>query len=185
MRRSLYPLLLLAISLLLIGVGVAEAAWASIKSGYAITTNYQGQTVLIPEDVTATAGTTNYPYANKVRFRWIPPAGSGLDPWETGPFDLTPSDEYWDGNQVYVATDTQEINAVGDWGVQAFFLGEEDGKPRLRASTDIVSIRATSFEAVPEIPMGTLSALLVLLTGFAAFRWAKSRSRNLPFPIKT
>lgn len=187
--------------LLLVVVQVSAIDWSktSLSSGYAVTTDYHGvPEVPIGTDVTATAGTTEHPSVNrvpqfpnvtKVRFRWIPPSGSGLSEIYSPPLgDLAMSlwnsgEEYEDkdGNlwYIYIGEDTQTIpetiDAVGDWGVQAWFY---DDAGKLRNQTGIEKIRATSFNAVPEVPFGTLAITTAMFGALILFT-IKGR-RKLP-----
>lgn len=180
-----------AISLILYTTVVHAGPWSALSSGYAVTTNFQGIPVWpLPQDVTATAGTTEHPNANdgqggrvpefpdvtKVRFLWMPPEDSGLDeflnPPELDPaLDLTDSGEDYedkDGNlwDIYTAEDTQSIEALGDWGVQAWFY---DLEGNLKGKSGIEKIRATSFEAVPEVPFGTIVVFLAMIGALGVF----------------
>jgi len=58
----------------------------------------------------------------------------------------------------YYANDTQKPNSLGDWGVQAKF---HDSDHNLQgANSDIIAVKATSFNVVPEVPFGTIVILL-------------------------
>lgn len=135
-----------------------------------MTTNTHGEEFLLGGTVTATAGTTDLDIT-EVRFLW-------KDPDESVVWDVTvpvvDSGETWNGEPIYIATDTKSPDSIGDWAVQAFFLDEE-GHLRGQGS-GIVKIRATSFHAVPEVPIGTLATVLSLFAGLGIFALAKRKT---------
>ena len=71
------------------------------------------------------------------------------------------------------AHSTQIPDVLGDWGVQAFF---QDSTGRERSGLDdVIKIRATSFNVVPEIPIvGTAGAIATMLFGF----WLYTKRRK-------
>ena len=187
------------LALILYTTVVQAGPWSALGSGYAVTTDYQGMLVFVPENVTATAGTTEHPEANgdlggrvpqfpdvtQVRFRWMPPNGSGVPEWLTGLITLEDSGEnytdkdgeFWD---IYTANDTQTIEVIGDWGVQAWFY-DENGT--LRNQTGIEKIRATSFEAIPDVPYGTIAAFLAMFGALTIFAIKKKRIPLIRRPL--
>jgi hypothetical protein len=132
-------------------------------------------------DVVATAGTTDLTIEH-VTFRWQDPDNSTV--WEetvavSGPLttpnvpsDIPPEVQEWANDNPSVdylyAQSTYAPNIVGDWGVQAFFIGP-DGTTK--AGLDyVVQIRATSFNVIPEVPIiGTAGAAIAMLAGLGAF----------------
>jgi len=172
-------------------VAIVNAPWSTLSSGYAIWTNYHGIDVPPGTLVTATAGTTEHPDSsahNKlqnvtaVRFRWMPPEGSGLpdlyspiltDPPKPLTWDTTTTYDEW---PVYTANDTQTLNALGDWGVQAWFY---DSEGQLRNETGIEKIRAVSVNVTPEIPVvGTAGAVAVMLLCLGLL-WHRKKKRPI------
>ena len=167
-------------------VASVNAPWANLSSGYAIWTNYHGIDVPVGTEVTATAGTTehpdssahaNFPNVIAVRFRWMPPEGSGLPDIYTPSLSDPPMLLAWDGTTyydawpVYTADDTQTADVLGDWGVQAWFY---DSEGNLRDETGIEKIRAVSFNTIPDIPVaGTAGAVAVMLLGLGLFLYKK------------
>lgn len=138
----------------------ANAAWPSLGSGYAITTNYQGKNVPLGTVVTATAGTTDS-IVKTVTFKWKYPNGtvasevSNVPVWSNG--------SRYDGKLIYYAQSTYTADTNGDWGVQALF-------------NDPIAIRAASFNVVgpqnvvPEIPIiGTAGAAIGMSLGLGFF----------------
>jgi len=67
---------------------------------------------------------------------------------------------------------------LGDWGVQAFFR-DSTGKDRA-GLTNVINIKATSFNAVPEVPFGTLAILTAMFGAIAIFAVRKKRVLHLP-----
>jgi len=142
----------------------------ALNSGYAITRwPWDGGQILIGEDATVRACTTVIPSegitATQVVFRWISPNGSS---WDSDPKDLTLSGDTWNGEPIYDVYDTGTIDVLGDWGVQALFIGDA-GKLRGPNPYPVMQIRAISWHAVPEVPFGTLAAVLALFGALAVF----------------
>lgn len=155
----------------------AYAAWSAINSGYAVTTDWHGETVPIGESVTAWAGTINSE-VYQVEFLWknetehivfaenvtdlvnftTPQVPSGV------PDEIKKWAEDNPGYEIWYANNTQTPNAIGNWTVQTFFYasgGNLKGK-----DSDIIKIRATSLQTIPSIPiLGTAGALLTMLLG--------------------
>jgi len=62
---------------------------------------------------------------------------------------------------IFYAINKQIPNIIGDWGVQAIFHDGDGAVHHIRGkNSDIVAIRATSFNVVPEVPFGTIAILL-------------------------
>jgi hypothetical protein len=160
------------------------AQWTALGSGYAIASNVHGIDILPGTRVTVTAGTTDPDVVN-VTFRWHrPPDGNGPVAWEDEVFPLLTSPypppnvpqeviDYENSTTVWYAQDTRVPDELGDWGVQAFFIGP-DGKDRANL-TDVIMIRATSFNSVPEIPFGTIAAAAAMFIAFGLFIIKKKR----------
>jgi len=182
--------MLLASLLVLASVDIAEAQWDALSSGFAVTTNYHGIDVPIGQPVTATAGWAPalIPDGNPaksievrtVEFVWHYPDGTVAfsETKDISEFSLTTpqvppgpipkeivdwanqhdgSDPKYPQITYWYANDTKIPNVLGDWGVQAIFHNTVKicGK-----NSDIVRIRATSFNVVPEVPFGTIVILL-------------------------
>ena len=64
---------------------------------------------------------------------------------------------------VYCFVDTYEdVGIIGDWGVQALFIGT--GGTVKEQVDDVIAIRATSFNVIPEIPLlGTVGASIAMI----------------------
>jgi hypothetical protein len=162
--------------------------WAAIEnSGYAITMYDppHGTGVFPVTDVTLRAGTTHYvdEDVHNVTFRWMPPAGSGLSEvlHEYIPLSASSPPEYTkNGDLIYDAFDSLTIEAIGGWGVQAWF---HDSRGNIRHRTDIISIRAVSFNAVPEVPFGTIAILIAMFGALGIL--AISKKTRLASPPRT
>jgi len=173
-RRTKALVLSLATLALLVGTVSVKAQWSALSSGYAVTTDYHGVEEGAPLGATvhAKAGTTNF-HIVSVEFRWLPPPESGEEPEvhlvtehleETDP----------DFGPILVFRDSYAPLIVGDWGVQAIFhneTGDKEGGP----TGTFFKIRATSFFAVPEIPLGTLTVTLSMLAALTVFTLKRRR----------
>ena len=149
-----------AIGLAFAGVelkGMYGGSLNALNSGYAITRWLPGGGDILPgEDATVRACTTEYLTATQVVFRWHKPDGSSED---VGPIALSDSGDTWDTLDVWDAYDTYTIDMVGDWGVQALFLDAE-GTLQGPNPHEIVKIKAISWHAIPEVPLGTIAAII-------------------------
>jgi len=170
---------LLASLLILASANIAQAQWNAISSGYAVTTNWHGQEVPIGQTVIATAGTT-VAGVQKVQFKWHAPNGTVIWNVFVGVSELiapalpplpVPQEviDWANNNQgvkYWYAQDTQIPMVIGDWGVQAIFhdTGNIMGK-----NSDMVAIRGTSFEVVPEVPFGTIAILVSMFGALGVF----------------
>ena len=161
--------LLVVLTLITTPTIVQADPWSALSSGYAVTTVPFPQENVMPGDsVTAKAGTTD-PEVNYVWFNWLAPDGTV---WKDGPVfvDHWYPDLNYGTVYVYFSTYASIPPIVGDWGVQVEFY-DEGGN--LKGTADlpvgIIKIRATSFHAVPEVPIGTLTILLTMLASLAIF----------------
>ena len=178
---------MLAIALGLLFIVNVSAQWPALSSGYAATTNWHGDPVPVGESVTVWAGTTDSNVV-EVLFRWRYPDDSvftevtvPLDgPYTTPLVPAGVPQEIRDwandhpGRLVYYANDTQTPDALGDWGITAFFRGPGG---RTKAGVDeTIMIRATSFEVVPEVAIiGTAGAAVAMLLGLGLFHRKNSQ----------
>jgi hypothetical protein len=143
-------------------VMVVYAPIESLNSGYAVDSNWHGTDVPIGMEVTVTAYTTD-PDVTQVTFKW-------RDDNEalqcTSVDNVRKTDGTYNSLPVYYFESKYTPDSLGDWGVQALFEGA-DGKPR-QDLTDVVAIKATSFNAIPEIAiLGTVGASTAMLLGLA------------------
>jgi hypothetical protein len=160
---------------LLVGIfsatSVAYAQWSAISSGYAVTTDYHGEEVPLGALVTALAGTTDADIDN-VTFLWKYPdenvvyTEANVPVWSNG--------STYDGKLIYYATSSYTPDVLGDWGVQALFIGE-DGKTKADHD-DVVMIKATSINTIPDLPVvGTAGALMTMLLGLSLLLHKKKK----------
>jgi len=151
--------------LFMLPITCTSAGWSALGSGYAVTTDYHGIDVPSGTMVTATAGTTDSSILN-VTFVWKLPdetvAFEDIDiaVWSNG---TKYPDE--NGSLIYYAQSCFTPNVEGEWGVQAFFKGS--GGSLRGNGTDIIAIRATSGDVIPEISIvgaaGTIVAISLIL----------------------
>jgi len=143
----------------------------ALSSGYAITRWPPGNgTILVGENATVRAYTTEYPAVTHVEFRWIRPDGSSCN---VGPKPLNPGMDTWDGGPTWYAEDNQTIDMVStpteDWGVQAMFGNLTDGKWLPIATAPVMKIKAISWHAVPQVPLGTIAVIISMFAGLGVF----------------
>jgi hypothetical protein len=169
-RATLTLIVTLFLSLM---VNVSSAQWDAINSGYAVTTDYHGKIVPLGTLVTAIAGTTD-PNVASITFLWKHPSSEtvayeiNVPVWSNG-------SEY-NGKTIYYANSSYTPNVIGDWGVQALFIGE-GGKVKANHA-DVIKIRATSFNVVPDLPViGTAGAAATMILGFGVFLYRKKRQQ--------
>jgi hypothetical protein len=188
MKLRFVVVVLLVITLVIVSLNKAQAQWSAISSGYAVTTDKHGEDVLLGETVTAWAGTNNSEIY-QVEFEWKnetehvvfeenvtdivsyttpeypPDAPEEIENWATDPAN--------ENITIYYANNTQIPNSLGNWTVQVFFYAP-DGHIKGQGS-DIIQIRATSLNVVPEVPMGTIVILLAMFGALGAFTAKKKR----------
>ena len=151
---------------------VCADSWSALGSGYAVTRDYHGIDVIPFTEVTVTARTTDAD-VETVTFVWKYPNGTiafidaEVPVWSNG--------TYYDSKLIQYAQSSNSPNTLGDWGVQAFFNGE-DGSIRGQES-DVIAIRATSFFVIPEVPLGTVGILLAFAVALALMKTNKVRIR--------
>lgn len=174
----------LTIIALITTVTVVHAPWSTLGTGYAITSNYHGIDVPLGTPVTVTAGTLDSNIV-QVTFRWHrPPNGNGPVAWE----DVVPVWQngtmgQWNNGSwslISYAQNTHNIDEMGDWGVQAFFQ-DSHGKEK-SGLENVVKIKATSFNAIPEVPLGTIAVVLAMIGALGIF--AIKKKPRLAFSAK-
>ena len=176
MKKSrLMPLMLALLSIgIFAPISVVYAPWQTLGTGYAITTNYHGIDVFPGTAVTATAGTLD-PDVVKVTFRWHMPNETVR--WEvTKPVAPNGTKGEWNNGTealIYYANDTQILDVLGDWGVQAFFR-DEKGTDKANL-TNVIKIRAESFNVIPVVPLGTIAVTISMLAALGIFALKKKR----------
>jgi len=174
---------------ILVLVNIAYAPWSTLGTGYAITSNYHGVDVLPGTPITITAGTLD-PNVVQITFRWHrPPDGNGdvarevTVPVVASPYPPpdTPQEviDYANSTTIWYAQDTWAPDETGDWGVQAFFR-DSTGKDKAGLES-VISIKATSFNIIPEIPLGTIAATATMILALAFFMVKKKKTVRTPF----
>ncbi|RLI46165.1 hypothetical protein DRO69_03665 [Candidatus Bathyarchaeota archaeon] len=175
MKRKLTLALILTSISLLVSVTIVHAPWSTLGTGYAVTSNYHGSDIPLGTSVTVTAGTLD-PNVVTITFRWHrPPDGNGPVAWE----DIIPvwqngtKGQWNNGNWalIWYAENTHTLDEVGEWGIQAFF---QDSEGNNRAEVpQVVKIKATSLNAVPEVPFGTIAIFVAMLGALSVFALKK------------
>jgi phosphotransferase system HPr-like phosphotransfer protein len=136
----------------------------SLKSGYAVTSNYHGINVPPNTAVTVTAMTTDR-CVDVVKFIWKNPAGQVM--FEEIKKVYSNGTTFNDNGRiklVYFANSTFTPDAMGDWGVQAKFI-DVNGFCWC-CCTKQIHRRATSFNVIPEVPViGTVGASAAMFAG--------------------
>lgn len=160
-----------------------QAQWPALNSGFAVTTDYHGADP-IPQGtaVTAKAGFIPEkfdppPNIEYIQFIWhnetdgvefdvdVYPSDSPTGDWLTEDW-TDKSGTTW---TVYYLNNTQYPVTLGEWGVQAVFRGEGGSVQGLDEMVPAFAIRATSFETIPEVPLGTITAVLAMLAAGTLF----------------
>jgi hypothetical protein len=161
---------------MLLLISSADAGWSALNSGYAVTTDYHGIDVPIGTMVTATAGTTDSSILN-VTFVWkfsnetVAFEDIDVAVWSNG---TRYPDE--NGSLVFYAQSSFMLTIVGEWGVQAFFKGLGG---HLRGNgTDIIVIRATSGDVIPEISVVGAAGTIVAISLILALPRCKRKRQN-------
>jgi len=141
-----------------------------LSSGYRVTTENFPNPVMIGDPVIAWAGTTNEGI-DEVKFRWLPPEGSGLDPIVVKG-DYEGSVDVPGVGLVYQWSNTLYPDVVGDWGVQGVFYDFQNpgkGQGPIPEQPFPVEIRARSFFSVPEVPIGTIAVVVAMFGALGFF----------------
>jgi len=156
---------MLALLAFVILIGTAYAAYPSLGTGYAVDSNYHGMNVPLGANVIVTAYTTDAT-VYQVTFLWKNPGGNTVfTDVESSP---TLGAEQYEGMNVYTFSSEHVPDEIGDWGVQALFQGP-DGKTK-EGIEEVISIKATSFNVIPEVPIiGTIGASVMMLLGLGYF----------------
>lgn len=175
-----FRLIVVGVSVVLVTLILSSAVYAplaTLGTGYAVTSNYEGVDVPAGAEVIITALTID-PSVNRVTFRWHePPDGNGPVAREVT-VDVEDSGEFYEKNDgttvaIFVAEDSYYPTILGNWGVQAFF---QDGGTTRSGIDDVVSIKARSFNTIPEISLGTIGAVAAMIAALAFFVIKKKRN---------
>lgn len=169
MKAKILTGTLVSLISLLILVNTAYAPWSTLGTGYAITSNYHGVIVPAGAAVTVTAGTLDSA-VTLITFRWHMPNGTARWDVTVPVYTNGTTGQFNNGTTALIryANDTQTPDVAGDWGVQAFFR-DSTGSDRADL-TNVIAIKATSFNTVPELPIiGTAGAAVAMLLGLGFF----------------
>lgn len=170
----------LVLALLLVFVGLfgimssAYAPWSTLGTGYAITSNYHGIDVPLMATVTVTAGTLD-PSVTQVTFRWHRSDNTVMREVTVPVFTNGTTGQWNKGATapVQYAIDSFRPDLTGEWGVQAFF---QDSAGRSKADlNNVIKIKATSFNVIPEVPLGTAAILLSMFGALGVCAVRKKR----------
>lgn len=152
----------------------AYAPWSTLGTGYTITSNYHGKDVPLMATVTVTAGTLD-PSVTQVTFKWHR-TNDTLVREATVPVFTNGTSGQWNNGAtapIRYAIDSFRPDLAGDWGVQAFFR-DSAGKSKAGVN-NVIKIKATSFNVIPEVPFGTAAILLSMLGALGVFAIKKKR----------
>jgi hypothetical protein len=151
-------------AILLANAQPIEEQEGSLPSGYRVTSDWHGIDTPLGTDVHVKAYTTDAG-VTQVTFIWR----NAAEEIKFGPDVVTTksTDGTFDGKTVYVfEAPVHAPDSIGDWGVQAIFQGP-GGSARANLQ-DVIAIRATSFNVIPEIPLlGTVGASIAMIAGLA------------------
>jgi hypothetical protein len=174
MRLKAVPVLLLIVAGSFGIISCAYAPWSTLGTGYAITSSYHGIDVPLMATVTVTAGTLD-PSVMQVTFRWHRPGDTVVREVVVPVFTNGTTGQWNDGTTAPIryAIDSFRPDLTGDWGVQAFF---QDSAGKSACALDsVIKIKATSFNVIPEVPLGTAAILLSMLGALGVFAIKKKR----------
>jgi len=189
--KTMHAILLLLTFCLFLGLSIqiSYAQWSAINSGYAVTTNWHGKEVPIGQSVTAWAGTINSS-VYQVEFKWKNETGhvvydvnvTNLVSYITPNYPPDAPQEIRDWAEknararieVFYANNIQIPNSGGEWSVQLFFYAP--GGHLTGNATDIIKIKATSFNVIPDLSIvGTAGSVVTMLLGFGLFLHKRKR----------
>lgn len=160
---------------LLASMNIVYAPWSTLGTGYAITSDFHGIDVPPSTPVTVTAGSLDT-HVTQITFRWHRPDESVAREVTVAIFTNGTFGNWNNGTsaEIRYAIDSFAPDVLGDWGVQAFF---QDSTGMDRADLEnVIKIRATSFNAIPEVPLGTVVILLSMFGALSIFALKKKRT---------
>ena len=170
---------------LLVFTSVVYAPWSTLGTGYAVTSDYHGIDVWIGNPVNVTAGTLDTSLS-QVTFKWNAPNGTeGVWIDTFTPLVTNTSKGTWNnGTEAIInyAWSVHTPDSLGDWGVKVLFQGP-DGKTKENAD-EVVKIKATSFNAVPEVPFGTLAIIAIMFGALGLFALKKKHNFQTKIPSR-
>ena len=170
-NRSLLISLVSLLSLLAVVELAVALQWPAAPSGYSVTTDAHGDILLPGNEVIAYAATTD-PNVKYIVITWLKPDETEMTEWrEVFSYDggdgsvSTPPD--WTGGTPvwWVQSEARTLNIPDperNWAVKAYFLDHNE-EPVIPPKDDKISVRATSIHVVPELPFGTMTAVVSML----------------------
>jgi hypothetical protein len=139
-----------------------------LSVGYAVVTNYDGQTVPLGANVIVTAMSTEE-RVDVVNFTWINPAGQTVFKESVAATSNGTTYPEEDGTLIRYASSSYNPEAQGEWMVIAEFFDRID--VCIKAYYPTLDMRATSFNVVPEVPLlGTAGVSAAMLLGLGIFK---------------
>jgi hypothetical protein len=158
---------------------LAYASWSTLGTGYAVTSNMEGNEVESGTPLTIMAGTLDLT-VKTVTFRWLaPPNGSGdcvLE--ETVTVNINGTIGYWDNGKpgrLRYAESTYVVFYQGEWKVEVIFHTSEGqtsiGYPiYVKGDQEIFS--------TPEMPLGTIGATVAMAAALGLFMIKRKRQQK-------
>jgi hypothetical protein len=142
----------------------------NLSSGYRVTTENFPDPVVLGDPVVAWAGTTNSEI-KEVKFRWNPPDGEPFVIVGTYEDTTTLPDDtvVYQWSSTYTPIDPDEL---GDWGIQGVFYTDPasgHGVGPIPEQELKTAIRARSFFAIPEVPIGTIAVIIAMFGALSVF----------------
>jgi len=164
-------------------ITTAQAPLASLSSGFCVTTDFHEQHIepILPgTSVTAMAAfiveseSPLTPDVEWIQFKWRSENGLERDEHVIPPFNEgTWTDKQGVTHMIYYLNDTYTVLTEGEWGIQAIFRGEDGTIMGQDEADPAFSIKATSLEVIPEVPIGTIA---IVLTMFATLLLVKKKN---------
>jgi len=182
MKRLTLTYLVASIGLLLM-IKAADAPLSTLGTGYAVTSDYHGIDLIVGTPVNVTALTLDSTITH-VTFKWNAPNGTEGVWIDTITPLLTDGTGTWNNGTtatIRYAYSIHNPDSIGDWGVKVLFQGP-NGKTKENLD-EVVQIRATSFNAVPEVPLGTIAILIAMLGALGVFAIKKRRITTFTKPM--
>ena len=175
---------------------VVHASWSTLKTGYAVTSNWEGQLTDTP--VTITADTLD-PTVTSVTFKWFAlPNGNGDCLFnETVPVFTNGTIGYWENGtaaEIRYANSTHIIDQRF-WIVLIFFNKGGNSIPLSNSERETNTVKlfiwldATDYTSyspppeespfhIPEIPLGTIGAAVAMTAALGLFIIKKKRQQK-------
>lgn len=182
------------LSVFLSGLAVAAVRadpWSAIDSGFAVTTNHHGEEIIPPGDppLAAKVGLLNTEfYFDNGTIRLLRVEVELRNPDEVVvDTEVVYAAEFLDdtspqGNPIkYAWTADFEPSSwtVGHYSVKAYFYLK--GARDLANAQDLDAMRAVSVMSVPELPVGTLTAVVLLVATLGLYSMLRNKRATIPF----